>query len=153
MSFAGQVLKRLAPLGHPIPQICEKYGSHPVFTWINGTDPPILTTTGGPFTVSRVLENNSFVLKFSVKLCSVCAFPSMECPMEPYATARDAAPNGTPGVGIVSVNSVELSSRLILFSPASAVIKFAAFRLDFAASIASGQRSDERAKTIFSDSM
>ncbi|KAL1284387.1 Small ribosomal subunit protein [Trichinella pseudospiralis] len=140
MSFAGQVLKRLAPLGHPIPQICEKYGSHPVFTWINGTDPPILTTTGGPFTVSRVLENNSFVLKFSVKLCSVCAFPSMECPM-------------TPGVGIVSVNSVELSSRLILFSPASAVIKFAAFRLDFAASIASGQRSDERAKTIFSDSM
>ncbi|KRZ16174.1 hypothetical protein T11_10750 [Trichinella zimbabwensis] len=55
-----------------------------------------------------------------------------------------------PGVGRVSVLSVELSSRLILFSSASAVIKFAAFRLDFAASIASDRAVNERKRFFLS---
>ncbi|KRX13872.1 hypothetical protein T07_13595 [Trichinella nelsoni] len=141
---------------------------------IGGTDPPIWSTTGGPFTVSRVLENNSayssirFSIEFGVTLRILTNrmsngsnqfLPSRlyRLPLttkacsgllkKPYSTVRNVAPNTwtTPGV---SVPSVELFGGLILYSSASVVIKFVAFRMDFATSIAGGQWGGERAKTV-----
>ncbi|KRZ16121.1 hypothetical protein T11_2041 [Trichinella zimbabwensis] len=55
-------------------------GSHRVFTWIDGTDPSILSTTGGPFTVSRVLENNSFLVWFSAEVGITLCIPINRMP-------------------------------------------------------------------------